>query len=125
MALRQLLRRGATVASVVIPTSQRAVACPVVASLVREKGKKREGGGWGSVMHEREIHTLPHHSYKHEQRYVSSTSVTQLPLDGSKMPSATESEEEEGREPSGESRAKVEMLGMNFWNLTVGNRQGS
>ncbi|GAB5035495.1 pentatricopeptide repeat containing protein [Nannochloropsis oceanica] len=67
MALRQLLRRGATVASVVIPTSQRAVACPVVASL----------------------------------RYVSSTSVTQLPLDGSKMPSATESEEEEGREPSG------------------------
>jgi hypothetical protein len=44
----------------------------------------------------------PLHTRMHEQRHVSSTPVSRMPLEGSKMPTATESEEEEGREPSGE-----------------------
>ena len=64
----------------------------------------------------------PHHTHKHEQRHVSSTPVTRLPLDESKMPSATESDEQEGKEPSGESRAgdAWDMVG---WDFAVRIRQ--
>lgn len=55
-----------------------------------------------------DTHSLPPytHANKHVQRHVSSTPVSRMPLEGSKMPTATESDEEEGKEPSGECGAR-------------------